>query len=146
MIKTLDEESREYNLLVHNVDESTSSDPEIRMREDKESFHCMAKALVGDSLDIEVEKVFRLGKKTEENRTKPRLMLLRLKNKDHVEELLKRRVKLKDVGFPNKYLTKDLTHEEREAQKKLREEWATKRKRTHVIFRGRVVPRESLSN
>ena len=56
--------------------------------------------------------------------------------------LMKRRTQLKDVGFPNVYLTKDLSPEEREAQKKLRQELEEKGKETHKIFRGKVLPRQ----
>ena len=146
LIKTREEEGREYNLLVHNVDESTSNDTETRIKQDKEAFQKMAKALVGETLDIHIEKVFRLGKKSADNSTKPRLMMIKLKSKEHVEELYKKRMKLKEVGFPNKYLTKDLSPEQREEQRKLREEWAVKGKGTHRIFRGKVVPRESETN
>ena len=65
-----------------------------------------------------------------------------LKLKENVDELFKRRMKLKDVGFVNIYISRDLPREERELQKKLRMELAEKGKETHVIFRGRVVPRQ----
>ena len=45
-------------------------------------------------------------------------MMVRLKAEEHVDVLFKKRLKLKDVGFPSKYFTKDLAPEEREEQKK----------------------------
>ena len=68
-------------------------------------------------------------------------MLIKLRNKRDVDALMKRRTTLKDVGFPGIYLTKDLTPDEREEQKRLRNELSIKGKDKHVIFRGRVVPK-----
>ena len=45
-----------YNILVCNVDKRKSSDSNIRMRENKEVFENMAKAHVGNSLDIHMDK------------------------------------------------------------------------------------------
>ena len=49
-----------------------------------------------------------------------------VETKEHVDELFKKRLQFKDVGFPNKYFTKDLPPEERQEQKKLRDMWAVK--------------------
>ena len=72
---------------------------------------------------------------------KPRLMMINLKDGGQVNELIKRRTQLKEVGYQNVYLTRDLSPDERVAQRKLREELRQKGKETHIIFRGRVVPR-----
>ena len=69
-------------------------------------------------------------------------MLVGLKKKEDVDMLIKERWNLSKVGFSNIYITRDLTPEQREEQKKLREELASKGKDTHRIFRGRVVPRK----
>ena len=71
---------------------------------------------------------------------KPGLMMLKLKDKEHVNELIKRRTKLKDPGFLNIYLTREFSPEERAAQRALREELKQKGKETHKIFRGQVIP------
>ena len=49
---------------------------------------------------------------------------------------------MKDVGFQNVYLTRDMTPEEREQQKKLREELQKIGKDTHKNFQGKIVPRQ----
>ena len=90
--------------------------------------------------------MFRLGKKqvaegASAANPKPRLMMIKLKDRDLVNQLIKRRTQLKEVGYPNVYLTKDLSPEERAAQKKLREELLQKGKETHTIFQGKVVPK-----
>ena len=101
-------------------------------------------ALFGESEEIKVNKIFRLGKKSTQNgdgETKPRLMLVSLKNKDDVDALMSRRWELKKVGFSNIYLTRDISPEEREVQKKLREEWTKKGRENFRIFRGKVIPK-----
>lgn len=144
-----EKDKRERNIILHNIMESRADTPEERIEHDKAVFMNVVAALVGNQENIEVEKVFRLGKKPDtseesRDRTQPkgRLMLIRLKEKDHVNTLIKRRTQLKEKGFPNVYLTRDLTPEERETQRKLRAELERKGKDTHKIFRGKVVPRE----
>ena len=140
--------SRESNILLHNIPESTSDDPENRKRYDQDSFYNVAAALFGESVSMKVDKIFRVGKKSSPGgeheivRPKPRLMMVKLREKEAVDMLIKNRMKLKERGFPNVYITHDLPPEEREAQKKLRQEWVMKGKETHVIFRGKVVPRK----
>ena len=142
-----DKETREKNLILHNIPECVSDDPQRRKKYDHDSFQSVAQALVGEDTEVEVETVFRLGKKPAEENTggrgaKPRLMLIKLKDKKDVEAIMRRRLKLKERGFENIYITRDLPPEEREKQKKLRLEWAEKGKKTHVIFQGKVVPRK----
>ena len=82
--------------------------------------------------------MFRIGKKKEledgQFKPKSRLMLVSLKRKEEVEELLKKRWELKDASFNNVYLTRDLPLEERLAQQKLRKELAERGRETHRIF------------
>ena len=142
-----DKALRERNVILHNIPESTSEDPEKRKKYDKDSFDNVVRALFGESELIEVENVFRIGKKQEirENEVytpKPRLMLIKLKEKVNVDVLFKNRMKLKDRGFPNVYITRDLPPEERETQKRLRQEWMEKGKESHMIFRGKVILRK----
>ena len=155
-IKTLtkeDQEKREENLVLHNIPESKSASADVRQRYDEDSFSNIVHALLGEGNDIEVSKTYRLGKRQEsKNRpgddigdrgiSKPRLLLVKLKRKEDAEHLLRLRWYLKDVGFPNIYMTRDLPPEEREVQRKLREELKMKGKDTHRIFRGQVVPKD----
>ena len=140
-----EKERRERNIILHNIVESKSDNPQERQDHDKEVFMKVTAALTGNS-DVDVEKIIRLGKKrgtTEDGGVpRPRLMLIRLKEKDDVDALIKQRTKLRDRGFPNVYLTYDLTPEEREEQKKLRKELEEKGKETHMIFRGRIIKRQ----
>ena len=155
-IRTLtkeDQERREENLVLHNIPESKSASADVRQRYDENSFSNIVHALLGENNDIEISKTYRLGKRQEtKNRSgddsgdqgisKPRLLLVKLKRKEDVEHLLRLKWYLKDVGFPNIYMTRDLPPEEREVQRKLREELKMKGKATHRIFRGQVVPKD----
>ena len=124
-----------------------ADDAEVRVAHDTEVFEKVVGALLGKQDEVQVEKIYRLGKRPEGSgrgnpQQKPRLMLVRVKNKEQVDVLIKRRTQLKDKGFPNVYLTRDLSHEEREVQKKLRAELEAKGKDTHVIFQGKVIRRK----
>ena len=147
-----EKEVRGKNLILHNIPECTSEDPQRRRKYDHDSFRNVVEALLGEGTEVEVENVFRLGKKkmgesdTEEKRDKPRLMLIKLKETKDVEAIMRNRLMLKERGFENIYITRDMPPEERERQKKLRQEWAEKGKKTHVIFHGKVVPRKERGN
>ena len=144
IVQIQNRDSRESNVILHNIPESTSSDPEARKKHDAESFQGVVSSLLGNE-KVDIVQVFRLGKReTQEPSTphqKSRLMMIKLKDREHVEQLIKKRTQLKEVGYPNVYLTRDLSPEERTEQKKLREELMQKGKDTHRIFRGKVVPR-----
>ena len=144
--KKEDKESRELNVIIHNIPESQSNEPADRKKYDSASFRNIVQALFGDDATMEIEKVYRLGRKKDTNEGegpehKPRLMLVSLKKKEDVEALMRKRWDLSKVGFNNIYLTRDLTPEEREAQRKLRDELKEKGRETHRIFRGKVIPR-----
>ena len=145
-VESQDREGRENNIIVHNIPESSSADPSARRQHDTEMFQGLVKALLG-SEKVDTTQVYRLGKRhvSQEQAApsvgKPRLLMIKLKEKEHVSQLIRRRTQLKEVGYPNIYLTKDLSPDERAAQKRLRDELQQKGKETHKIFRGRVVPR-----
>ena len=143
-----DRENRGNNVIIHNIPESSSANPEDRQDYDHACFQNIVTALCGESLKMKVDRVVRLGKKPEhvensrDTTPRPRLMLIKLQEKECVEVLIKKRLTLKDVGFPNTYITRDLPPEEREKQKQLRQELVEKGKSTHRIFRGKVVLRD----
>ena len=156
-IKTMtkeDKEKREENIVLHNIPESRSDTANIRQRYDENSFANIVHALLGEDRDVEITQTYRLGKRLDsKNRSsddskgggevsKPRLLLVKLKRKEDVEHLLRLRWYLKEAGFPNIYMTRDLPPEERELQRKLRDELKRKGKESHRIFRGQVVPKD----
>ena len=142
-----DRELRGKNVLLHNIPECESANPEERKDYDYASFQNVTTALLGEAgaADVEVVNVIRLGKRPEgPEASKPRLMLVKMKDRESVNQLIRRRTKLREVGFPNIYLTKDLTVEERLEQKKLRDELNKKGKDVYQIFRGKIVPRQNV--
>ena len=149
IFQSKDKENREQNVIVHNIPESASPNVEERKQYDLDSFFNIAYALMGDEAGrVEVEAAVRVGKKREQSSDnendggpKARLMLVKLKSKKHANILFRYRTRLKDAGFPNVYLTKDMTAEEREKQRNLREELARVGRDKYTIFRGEIVPR-----
>lgn len=144
-----DKERRERNVLIHNIPECESANAEERQNYDHLSFQNIVTALLGEEelTNMEAVGVIRLGKKVEGStgdNVKPRLMLVKLKEKEKVDKLIKQRTRLRDVGFSNVYLTRDLAPDERQEQKKLREELHRKGKNEYTIFRGQVVRREAV--
>ena len=63
-------------------------------------------------------------------------MMIKLKNKETVNELIKKRTQLREAGFPNVFITRDLTPEERAVQKTLRDELRQKGRETQQNFSG----------
>ena len=121
IVEAQNKDERGSNIILHNIPESMSPDPDVRKQHDANSFKGVTTSLLGD-VKVEIVQVFRLGKKQVAEgalpaNQKPRLMMIKLKDRDLVNQLIKRRTQLKEVGYPNVYLTKDLSPEEREAQK-----------------------------
>ena len=107
---------------------------------DSDSFNNIVQALL-ENETIPVDKIFRLGKKREqeggeEGQQKPRLLLVKLRKKEDVDALMNRRWELNKRGFENVYLTRDFPRRgERELQRKLREELKEKGRETHSLSR-----------
>ena len=115
------------------------------MEHDAKELSKITQALCGETTSIKTAQVFRLNRQRPKDQNeidrRPRLLLIKLESEEDAEALLTKRFGLREAGFPNVYITKDLSKEEREKQWKLREEWKKKGKDSHKIFRGRVVPR-----
>ena len=129
--KKEDTELREVKVIIHNIPESKSSDTVQRKKYDSDSFLNIVEALLGKGRKMETTKIYRLGKKKEiregEEQQKPRLMLVGLKTREEVDSLISRRFNLPHVGFSNIYITRDLSPQKREEQKRLREELSKRR-------------------
>ena len=141
IIESQADDQRKKNIVIHNLPESRSDDPEVRKQDDKKSVSFMMSALFGQQHKIKVERVVRLGRHDASN-SKPRLLLVAVGGRDQVDQIYKSRFGLKEAGLENIYITRDLPPAEREIQRKLRKELAEKGKSTHCIFRGSVIRRE----
>ena len=137
---------RSNNLIIHGLKESDESDGERQREDDTQKIMEIARAVCGDDANLKVSRVIRLRRKQEveqkDGTEKPRLMLIKFATKEDATKLFQKKLGLRDAGFPNVYINRDLSMEEREKQHKLRVELRAKGRETHRIFRGRVVPRD----
>ena len=135
---------RSKNLILHNLPESLSEDPKARKEHDMTEIGKLVGAL-GGSENVKVTECFRLYRRKDANEgevdTRPRLLMVKLGKEAEAEFLLRKRFELREAGYPNVYISKDMSRDEREKQRKLREELAKVGRDKHKIFRGRVVPR-----
>lgn len=144
---------RSRNLILCNVPEVDSEDMQQRKEHDANQLKDIVKVLVGD-VQCKVEKLFRLGKKTEQAAgdtegaedgriidRRPRLLLVKFEKKEDADLLYQNRFSLKDKGYPSTYINRDLSLDERKRQKELRDELARKGRDTHKIVGGKVVPK-----
>ena len=136
---------RSRNLIIHNIPECDSDDPKVRAEHDVKEMSKITQSLCGTGTSTNIARAFRLNRQKpadlNEVDRRPRLLLIKLDKEEDAESLFMKRFGLRDAGFPNIYITRDLSKEERERQWKLREELKRKGKDAHKIFRGKVVPR-----
>ena len=136
------DQERKRNLIFHNIKESSATEAEMRKKHDSEAVQNITSALLGEDVKLETVKAFRLGKRSEDPNAKSRLLLVTYQKKEDADDLHKKRFKLKEKGFANTYITRDLPPVEREKLKKLRQELLEKGKEQYCIFQGEVVLKE----
>lgn len=123
-----DRKHRATNLVIYNVDESGKHTETERKKEDMEFCHVLIKKGVGMSSQPDVQEVVRLGKNMVSG--KPRPLLVKLRNSMVKWQILRnaKNVKRSDVEKIRKvFVAPDLTKEQREWNKKLRDELKSKR-------------------
>ncbi|KAK3889080.1 hypothetical protein Pcinc_006955 [Petrolisthes cinctipes] len=120
-------EKRKKNVVLYNVPESSQN--EVQSRIDEDLSRC--NDLFENSLRVKecrIERVSRLGRPREDNRSRP--MLVQLRSEDEKWSILTSARNLKHETNPEKKkigISKDLTREERDAEKRVREELYEKR-------------------
>ena len=135
-----DKERRRCNIVVHNLKESSGNTHNEKMLNDQ----ARLTALIRDvfQLQVGISKSFRAGNSSSD-REKPRLMVATLDSEAAKWELIKMAPQLRNTpGFTNIYINPDLTKEEREEGKKLRQELARRKRNGEtglVIRRGKIV-------
>ena len=136
---------RSKNLIFHNIPEGDSLEYKDRQEHDRKMLLEMIGGLCGKDEQVKISQIFRLQRRQSqeagEQDRRPRLLLVKFEKEESAEMLMRSRFGLREIGFPNIFITKDLSKEERERQWKLREELRRKGSDTHKIFQGRVVPR-----
>ena len=120
----LDKEKRKANIVIHNLPEQSEGTVVERCEKDSASFVTMIKDEM--KLNATVSKSFRVGKKLSD---KPRLLIVTLDNPAVKQDILRYASQLRhSEQYSNIYVTPDLTQKEREANRKLREELASRRR------------------
>ena len=113
-----EKERRQLNLVLHNIEESSSSDGTVRKSEDIQK----VKSIFEKYLDVSVSitKAFRIGKKG----ARPRLLKVAVSSLDEKILVLKNKMKLRGSGNPEDirkvFVTSDLTPTEQAKNKALR--------------------------
>ncbi len=115
-----EKEKRECNLIFHNIPEAVSDDIEERKGHDvDEVMRVLTKLDVKDNV---VSKPIRLGKKDPES-SGPRLLKVTVDDVSVKNETLRKARQLKEhIGYAKVFITPDLTPQERQENRKLREE------------------------
>ena len=152
-MKAVEEQAKKVAVLtmwsctaLHNIPEHEGGSATEKREHDLQMIKKITDGICGKDNDIKVEKVIRLqgrDQKGSDEVTRPRLLLVRFEKKEHAELVLNNRFGMREAGFKNMYINKDLSKEQRENERKLRKELKEKGRDTHMIFRGRVVPRRT---
>jgi hypothetical protein len=145
--KKLDEEKekRMKNIIIHGVTECEAMDGKQRKEHDT-NFVINLCANVLELDNIEIENAYRLGRH-KENITKPRPLLVRLKDKNARTQILSKRFMIKRGGeeFRNVFVNDDTTKEERQVlNDKIKEaKNLTEQDPTKVVLCGEGSPQRS---
>ena len=141
-----EKKKRACNLVIYNVPESDSKEPVDRMVADtKWCLGMFEKCLGVKGVEVELDKIIRLGKRTEGWQNMPRPVLVRLKSKKMKWEILTNAKKLKNAEnqiMRKVGITKVMTKNEREDSMRLRMELKEKHEkgeRGWMIKYGKLV-------
>jgi len=136
-------ERRQLNVILHNVPESKSSDPNIRKKEDID----FVKSTFSDVLGVPavITNAVRLGKKE----SRDRLLKIAVESLDQKKAILRNKLKLRGEESPahthELFITPDLTPTEQKENKDLRLKLAQMNKngKKYKIKNGQIVQREA---
>ena len=136
----LDKDRRKNNLVIHNLPESQLGVASLAERSKHDI--CQFQDLARDAfrLQVRVTKSFRVGKAVPDRH---RLLIVTLENPEVKQDILQLAPQLRgSTSWGNIYISPDLTKDEREKARKLREELKTRRAAGEVdltIRKGRIV-------
>ena len=120
-----EQSKRKCNLAVVNMPESTSTESAERIKEDIDLLTDIIKQEL--HLNVRIEKAIRVGKKKDDQ---PRVMIVTLKDEETKWEVLKASKALRESEneiTKNMYINRDMTRQERERNRLLREELKARR-------------------
>ena len=127
------------NVIIHNVPESTVAESSVCISHDTKTVSDIAKSI--DAGPVEIVNITRLGKKLD---GRPRLMKVQLSNLNQKRRMLSNAKKLRanSSTFQKVYVTPDLSLNERQENKRLRDELLQRKKdgeKDLMIRRGKIV-------
>lgn len=142
-LESLEKEKRKKNLVIYNLQESNKTEPSQRYNEDREHIQkIFTQELLRDG--FRVERIIRLGKKTEGNR-RPTLVVMR-SEEEKMDVLVNAKRMRHSTDYPKLYINKDLTVSERMKEKQLREQLREKRNKGetgYTIKKGKLINKPS---
>ena len=136
-----EKERRQLNLVLHNIEESSSSDGSERKSEDIKKVTSIFEKYL--EVSVSVTKAFRIGKRG----TKPRLLKISVSSLDDKILVLRNKMKLRNSGNPEYvrkvFVTPDLTPTEQKKSKALRAQLVEMNKggNNYRIKNGEIVRR-----
>ena len=134
----MDKERRKLNLVIHNLPESKPTELDSREKLDLQKFERFSKDAL--NLSPRAQKCFRAGRVQE---GRPRLLVVTLTDLETKMELLRLSSQLRSMPeWRHVYINPDLTPAEREVNRTLRQELATRRSAGEVnlvIKQGKIV-------
>ena len=138
-VEEIERERRKNNIVIFNLQEPNGEDGTERYREDEEKCGKIFIEELGVQ-DLRIEKLIRLGKKSENLR---RPLLVKLGSDDEKKTVLKVASKLRNSkNFERLYIARDMTASEREKEKKLRAELIQRKRQGEseiIIRRGKII-------
>ena len=140
----VDKERRKNNLVVHNLPESVGDSQANRFSKDIKCFQEMAKEVF--KINVSISRSFRVGRA---NGDRDRLLIVTLDTPGAKHDILRVAPDLRNTEkWANIYITPDLTHTERVAARKVREELAARRKAGELnltIRKGKIVVKRDIT-
>ena len=115
-----EQDSRKDNIIIQNIPESEENDFDDRKKEDIENVEKLFKILDLDLDEENIKFLKRLGKKDENNPTRP--LLIGFKNSEEKEKVLGKAINLKNEEEPwcEVYISPDLTLQQRKEDERIR--------------------------
>jgi len=138
-----EKERRQLNIVVHNIEESSSDSPQMRKQDDIKKVTSFVDKYL--AVKCSVTNAVRLGKRQQGG--KPRLLKITLASIQEKKAILRNKLHLRKEDNPQEikkiFITPDLTPSEQKKNKKLREELANLNKdgRKYMIKNGIIVQR-----
>lgn len=138
---------RKTSVIVHGLQESAASTADVRLQDDGVLIEDLLHKLESD--EVSVNKIIRLGKRSDDSETKPRPVKLELASEEQKDMVLKRTknlAKYKEGVFAGVFLHQDLTPKQRKKRQELvkqMKERQSKGEKNLIIVNWKIVERRT---